>query len=233
MNLRTLRRSLIWALAALFLLAPLRSLRQTAQAQTGAAEHLAVILILDDSGSMATNDAQDLRYADAQMFVSLLDEQDAVGALRFATASSPMTNGIEAVTGHEQRTRLVEALSPVQAEGYTDVLAAFQEAARMRRAFDGQGYQVVVIFLTDGQPEIPDKPSGYEAQALEAARSLDAPVLSIALTGEGQSPFLNRVAAETGGRVISAASAEDLLDAYLQLLGDLKDRTVLGVVHSA
>lgn len=228
MKLKKMHFSWTWILAVLFLLVPLQSIQRTAAAQASDPEHLAAILILDDSGSMRGNDPQNLRYADAQLFVSLLDQQDAVGALRFATISSPMTNGIEVITDHGQHMRLIESLSPIKSDGYTDVLAAFEEAGRMRQAFDAQGYQTVVIFMTDGKPEIPAKPSSYEADALKAARHLDAPFLSIALTKEGQSPFLNRVAAETGGLVISANSAEDLLDAYLQILGDLKNRSVLG-----
>jgi hypothetical protein len=38
---------------------------------------------------------------------------------------------------------------------------------------------------------------------------------------------LNRVTSETGGRVIQANSAADLLDSYLQILDELKDRTVI------
>ena len=197
-------------------------------AQNSANEHLAVILILDDSGSMESSDPTDLRYTAAQLLVSLLDEGDAVGAIRFSTTTSQITNGIEIITSPDHQTRLVQQLAPVTPDGYTDVKAAFAEAQRMRADFRQAGYEVVVIFLTDGQPEIPQPYSGYEQEALDVARSVGAPILSIALTKSGQSPFLNQVASQTGGRVILANSATDLLDSYLQILGELKDRTVVG-----
>lgn len=194
----------------------------------GSAEHLAVILILDDSGSMETNDPNDLRYTDAQLFVSLLDEGDAAGAVRFASTSSQITNGIEVIADPDQHARLVDSLAAVPPDGYTDVKTAFEEAGRMMQSFDTSEYQIAVLFLTDGRPEVPELSLDYEEEALAAARALDVPILSIALTSGAQSPFLNRLASETSGEVIFASSAADLLDTYLQILGDLKDRTVLG-----
>ena len=196
-------------------------------AQSNASEHVAVILILDDSGSMKTSDPTNLRYTAAQLFISLLDEGDAVGALRFSTTSSPITNGIETITDAVQHTRLAEQMTPVAPDGFTDVKTAFEEARRMQQSFNQAGYHVVVVFLTDGKPEIPAPYPSYEQEALDAAQSLGIPVLSIALTGAGQSSFLTQVSNATGGRVIFASQAADLLDSYLQILGDLKDRTVI------
>jgi len=192
-------------------------------------EHVAVILILDDSGSMKNSDATDLRYAVAQLFAALLDEKDAIGALRFSDTSTPITNGIEIIGGPEEHIHLVSKLAATPPNGYTDVKAAFEEAHRMQQAFTPTtGYQTVVIFLTDGKPEIPQPYANYEDEALQAARAIGTPILSISLTGAGRSNFLNRVASETGGRVIFANEAADLLDIYLQILGELKDRTVIG-----
>jgi len=197
-------------------------------AQINAEEHLAVILILDDSGSMETSDPTDLRYTAAQLFVSLLDEGDAVGALRFSTTTTSITNNIEIITSLDIRTRLVENLSPVTPAGYTDVKAAFEEAYRMKTAFTQDNFKVAIIFLTDGHPEISNSYTSYEQEALNAAKNLGNPILSVALTTGGQSTFLNQVANESDGQVIFANSAADLLDIYLQILGNLKDRTVIG-----
>ncbi|MHC1733390.1 MAG: choice-of-anchor X domain-containing protein [Bacteroidales bacterium] len=228
MNQRITIRSRLFNLALILFLLVLSIPRVSGSAQNNVVEHLAVIQILDDSGSMRTSDPTNLRYAGTQLFVSLLDEGDAVGALRFSSTSRPITSGIEIITSHEQRNRLVERLTPEPPDGFTDVKSAFEEARRMQQAFNQSGYQVVVIFLTDGKPEIPSSYVAYEQEALDAARSLGVPILSIALTSGGQTPFLNQLARETGGQVILAKSASDLLDVYLQILGNLKDRTVMG-----
>jgi len=198
-----------------------------ALAQGAESERLAVILLIDDSGSMKSSDPADIRYTAAQLLVSLLDHGDAAGALRFATASRPITDRIFVLKAAQEKTRLVEALSPAAPEGFTDFKAAFEEAGRMMDRFDRAGFEVVVVLLTDGKPEIPAPYPAYEQEALAAAQRLSAPVVSIALTGAGQSPFLNRLADETGGQVVPAATADDLLDVYLHILGNLKDRTLL------
>ena len=48
-------------------------------------------------------------------------------------------------------------------------------------------------------------------------------MLSIALTPAAQTPFLNRVAAETGGVVVPADDASDLLNACLEVFSQVKD----------
>ncbi len=209
-------RSRLYILALIFILLANLSPGATAAAQSSASEHLAVILILDDSGSMKTSDPSNLRYMAAQLFISLLDKGDAAGALRFSTTSSPITNGIEIIASPEGQRQLVELLTTVPPDGFTDVKAAFEEAQHMKAAFNQAGFRVAVIFLTDGKPEIPNPYETYEQEALEAAHGLHVPILSVALTHAGQSTFLNRLASETGGQVIFAESAADLLDIYLQ-----------------
>src|SRR5690606_16880550 len=53
-------------------------------------------------------------------------------------------------------------------------------------------------------------------------------LFGIALTAEGESGLLYQLASATGGRVIPARTASDLLDAYLDVVAHLKDRTVVG-----
>jgi len=197
-------------------------------AQNSVVEHVAVILILDDSGSMKASDSTNLRYTAAQLFVALLDEGDAVGALHFSSTSRPITQGVEAIASSGDKIRLIDQLTAPVPEGFTDMKAAFEEAQQMRQTIDETGYRPVVIFLTDGKPEIPQPYSGYEDEALQAAHNIGTPILSISLTSAARSSFLNRVSSETGGRVIFANEASDLLDIYLQILGEIKDRTVIG-----
>lgn len=225
-TLRTRSRILTIALVLTTLVSWYRP--STVMAQAGEAEHVAILLILDDSGSMKDNDPTDLRYAAARLFVSLLDDGDAVGAVRFSSGSTAITNGIQVIADSNARTDVVEKLKPVESDGYTDVKTAFEEAHRLLQAFNASNYETVAIFLTDGKPEIAAPYPTYQQEAVEAARLLGMPFMSVALTSTGQTPFLTHVANETEGRVILARDAGDLLDVYLQLLGDIKDRTVIG-----
>jgi len=196
-------------------------------ASANAGSDLSVILIIDNSGSMTGNDPDGLRFTAAQLFVSLLDTGDQVGLIRFSTTSTMLTDGMRIIQGPQDKKTLVDLLARVDEEKYTDVKAAFEDVARLARTAAPEGKKVIV-FMTDGVPEIPAQHEKYENEILELARGLQIPVLSIALTQNAQSPFLNRLSGETDGQVIFAKSSLDLLDAYLQVLEGVKDRTILG-----
>ncbi len=195
--------------------------------QSVAAEHVSVLFLIDDSGSMEGNDPGGLRYTAAQLLVALLEPGDQAGALRFSSGSQALTPQLVTLAGGPEQAELARLLEGAQASGYTDVKAAFLTAGEILAASDRGGNRVVVILITDGVPEIAAPYPQYEGEALAAARALGLPVFSVALTAGGQSAFLNRLAAETGGQVLLAPTAAGLLDAYLQILGALKDRSVL------
>lgn len=234
--LQTMRyRVLVLILAGLIsFIQPQNCLRASAQvaplAASEASEHVAVILILDNSGSMGSNDPEKLRYTAARLFISLLDEGDAVGVIQFSTTSRALTSGLIALRRPADQQALMAAIPSADPEHYTDMKAAFLDAQAMLKQAESEleGRRTFVVFLTDGKPEIAKPYQAYEQETLDAARQLAAPVLSIPLTGGGDTPFLKRLTVETQGRIFPARDASELLDAYLQILGDLKDRTVLG-----
>lgn len=197
-------------------------------AQASMVEKIAVLFILDDSGSMEGNDPSNLRYTAAKLFIASLDDGDAVGAIRFSTNSKAIINGIVPIADAKAKSSLIESLEPQATNGYTDVLKAFTEAQATLKGANLAGYKTIAIFLTDGKPEIQNPSSGYEDDTLKIVGQLGIPVYAIALTSSGQTAFLNRVASETGGKVIPAHTANDLLNSYLQILSDLKDRTIMG-----
>ena len=202
--------------------------QQGVWAQTNLPEQVAVILILDNSGSMRTSDPDNLRFTAARLFIALLDQGDAVGMIRFSTSSQPLTDGVMLLENPEQKKQLTQLFAPVPPDGYTDIKSALQDTAAMLASGDLRQRETIIILLTDGKPEIPQPYPEYETETLAVGRSLGVPVLSIALTSAAQTPFLTRLAVETGGSVLPADQASDLLDAYLEIFGQLKDRSVLG-----
>jgi hypothetical protein len=192
-------------------------------------ESLCVVLALDSSGSMEWNDPDGLRFTAAQLFVALLDTGDQVGLIEFSTGSHALTDGMVTINSPADKRALIDLLAPKPPEGYTDIKAALEEAAVMLSEAEGCGTRNLVL-LTDGEPEIEADYPEYEEDALAVARELDVPVMSIALTPEGQSVFLQDLSAATDspGIVIPAADAGALLDAYLDVLSLLKDRTISG-----
>ncbi|MBL7162784.1 MAG: VWA domain-containing protein [Anaerolineales bacterium] len=191
-------------------------------------KNVCVIFLIDDSGSMGDNDRTDLRYTAARLFVSALGEGDAVAAIRFATSSSLILPECMQITDAQSKESILEALQPVSPDGYTNVLAAFRQTDQLLSQEQFGERKNVVILLTDGKPEIERPYPNYEEEAIQAATKLGIPVYSISLTPQGQTSFLSQLAQATDGKVIPAKTANDLLDSYLQILGELKDRTIMG-----
>lgn len=193
-------------------------------------DQVCIVLLMDNSGSMASSDPQDLRFAAARLLVLLLDPGDQAGVIAFATSPNLSSSRLETLGGGVDdpvRRMLLSQLTPLPAGGYTDIRAAFELAAQELRCPDSGRYRRVVVLLTDGLPHPPQAESGYTESAIAAAKSLNAPVLSIALTPQADTPFLSRLALETGGSVVPAADANALAGAYLQALAQVKDRLLL------
>jgi hypothetical protein len=112
-------------------------------------------------------------------------------------------------------------------DGYTDIKAALQKAAELLSTISSENEKVVIVLLTDGKPEIQSPYPEYERETLELAGTLDVPVMAIALTQSSQTPFLGELVHVTNGNMMYAKDSSDLINAYLQVLGRIKDRTVV------
>ena len=191
-------------------------------------ESITVIFLLDDSGSMANSDPDDLRYSAARLFVSLLDPGDSVGAVIFSDQARAITAGIETINSMEDKYQFADIFQPSLPNGYTDVLAGFSMISELLQTGSSETGQTIIIFLTDGQPEPLNYYSSYEDDTIELAKSLDIPVISIALTQSASINFLTRISAQTMGDVYPAETALDLLDVYLHILSQWKHRIIVG-----
>lgn len=195
-------------------------------AQPVPAENIAVLFVLDDSGSMGTYDPNNLRYTATKMMISALDEGDKVGFIRFSSGSEIITEKMVELTSNEAKRELLNLFQPVAPNGYTDFKAAFEDASVLLSSENLESYKTVMVFLTDGRPEIPNFYYNYPNEAVSAAVGLGIPVYAIGLTSRGQTAVLQRIAIETKGNLIPANTANDLVDSFLQILGELKDRTI-------
>lgn len=188
---------------------------------------VSAILVMDNSRSMKRNDPQGLRFAGLRFFLSLLDTGDQVGVISFSTVSVPLTNGFVTIKNSQDKKDLLSLLEDPPAEGYTDLRSALRLVSEMQKSARMNECRLALILLTDGKPEIAEPDPHYEQDILELASALDLPILVIALTPYAQTPFLEKLIDETGGLVVVAQDATDLLDAYLDIFKQIKDRTIL------
>jgi hypothetical protein len=145
--------------------------------------------IVDDSGSMAFNDPNDLRLRALELFIDTQDnEKRTLGAVEFGSAAQPLFGpGLIGQQGAAFKAALAPAL--VEDGGGTDYNDAFTAAAAHNPNATGR------IFLTDGEhTDFPAYADGHRG---------GPPVYVIGLgagtPGGPSDELLQRIATETGG----------------------------------
>ena len=157
------------------------------QAATGAAP-IDVIVILDDSGSMATcwpwpqgqppagppcensslnapSDPNELRYSAARLLVHLADSADRIAVLRFDSTAEGVgvMSLLQEVGAAENRSRLAASLQSPEAyalRGYTRMDLGLKEALRLLELHGDPDRSQYVLLLTDGEPTAPLQVTG-------------------------------------------------------------------------
>jgi Mg-chelatase subunit ChlD len=179
------------------------------------------VLVIDHSGSMKDNDPENLRLAAAKLFVDLADPGDRIGVIvmsgsRETRRLTPQM--VDAANFHSLK-RLIDGLRNERMGQYTHMGSALNLAYDLLATTEGRANQrQFVVLLTDGLPT----GEGQAELVAEAARRFNerrySNIFSIAL-GEAADPaYLQQaVAAPTGGEVLVAQHASDLLDTYLEV----------------
>lgn len=152
------------------------------QSTTGAAP-IDVIVILDDSGSMATcwpwpqgqppsgppcddaslnapSDPNELRYSAARLLVHLADGADRIAVLRFDSTAGGVGSMslLQEVGSAENRSRLAASLQSPEdyaLRGYTRMDLGLQEALQLLELHGDPNRSQYVLLLTDGEPTAP------------------------------------------------------------------------------
>ncbi len=169
-------------------------------------EPIDVVVLLDDSGSMATcwpwpeqglpftppcswpspndpSDPNELRYSAARLLIQLADAADRVAVVRFDSQAEGVGNlGVLQQAGTpENRSRLAASLQPPTnyfPRGYTRIDLGLQEAVRLLETAREPGRSQYIVLLTDGEPT---QPQGAGRQgprvAEQVARLREAGVL--------------------------------------------------------
>jgi len=168
-----------------------------------------VILAIDSSGSMKTNDPRRLRIATAKQFIGQLDPQrDQAGVVSWDNDIDfvqPLTGDLAQVERKIER---------VDASGATNLnaglSAAIDEFVRGRA-----DVKRVIIFLTDGDGTYTF--SGQAGSPVALARQKGITIYAIGLGGAPSRRKLEDMASATGGRFYMAPTAEDLKQIYEEI----------------
>ena len=171
---------------------------------------LSLALVIDASGSMATNDPEDRRLDAGVASLNVALDSDEIGVVAFAGSvvrlEDPQPVG-------PNRASLEESIRQIHAFGTTNLAGAAIEACDVMD--DANGRDRASILLTDGRPTI----GGYADQH-DCARP-DWPIFTIGLGDDVDDALLRQIADETGGTYTKLTDATNLTCVFIQIRAEL------------
>lgn len=192
-------------------------------------DKVAVVLVIDNSGSMNDSDPLLNRFTSSQMVLDLLTELDYLSILTFSDEVQTLFPMGE-LSGDKLQTASRSLLNVPKATGYTDYLKALDQADQSLSGIP-EGVRKFIIFLTDGAPEIRDKTQDfglYMTSLREKIISLGnkgAPIYTVGF-GTSNSAYLTEISDLTRGMSLHGASS-DVAISFFKILQELKNRYTL------
>lgn len=176
---------------------------------------MATALIIDSSGSMGSEDPQDLRKDASKAYLTVSKESDEVGVVDFdddaVLLSDPVAVG-------PNRTALEQAIDQIDSSGGTDLGAGLDEGcASLDRATAAKRG---AIFLTDGDGSYNDEAACFAARGW--------PVYTIGLGDGVDDALLQEIATETNGRYLPLNDATNIICEFQQIRAELSGVTGSG-----
>lgn len=220
-----------------------------AQEATPAATGIDVVIVLDDSGSMATcwpwsgsprredclpsqnppSDPHDLRYSAARLLTQLANDEDRVAIVRFNAETQDIIGRLQPVGNRNNRQSLLEAVQPPddyeRAGGYTRIDLGLGRAVQILKATEGPARPRYVILLTDGVPTQEGARSQDQAiqQSVAELERLGAQVFPVFLCNEKAGCPDDSFVRRTMGKVPDKAkTADELLQVFSAVFTKMK-----------
>lgn len=184
-----------------------------AKAQGVCNTNVAVALIIDETGSMATNDPGRRRVDAAKTFIDAAQQGDRIAVIAFGQdyrVLAPLTTIVSDTT----KSNLKTAVDGILANGGTDLNAGLEGGfAELSKANLPNS---VALFLTDGKQ---DCGGGciYLNQSHEQYADRQWPIYTIGLGISVDTPLLKRIADKTEGTYTALRSANDLISIYAEI----------------
>ena len=192
-------------------------------------QNISVVLIIDNSGSMARTDRAGLRFTAASQVVDVLEEGDEISVILFADESTVLVS-LTRVTDAASKADIKTKLRPVTPDGNTNMRAGLEAAlAELGKASNPNR---VGIFLTDGELYPPDW-ENFSAEEQEAERTAvlaladgfgqrEWDLYPISLASAVEPEFLRKLAEGGGGLYREAPQAADLTLVFQEIFAASK-----------
>ncbi len=172
---------------------------------------LDVVFVIDSSGSMSSNDRNNLRLSAAKAFVDKLGENDRGAVVDFDSYASVYQ---DFTSDHDA---LYKAIGRVNRSGGTNLSAGISKGISLFTSPDYVNDDVYkyIIFLTDGN-------GSYNTTYTTQAINNEIVIYTIGLGRGVSSSVLKQIAEATGGKYYFASAATELGDIY----DEISDETV-------
>jgi hypothetical protein len=188
-----------------------------------------IVLLIDSSGSMTSNDPANDRLTSAKSFIDLLQSPARVSILDF-DEDCVFTPGQFSGIGHHLNSFGHDGVpdyndpkadvDTIDSNGGTDILCAIREGNNELITLGIPSHRWIEILLTDGQG---GDPALIRAEAANAGAA-GITIFTIGLGAGQDASLLQDVANLTGGKYYNAANASNLADIFAEI-GSLIDLT--------
>lgn len=171
-----------------------------------------VILVIDDSGSMDSNDANYQRLSVAQDLVDNLPEDSMIGVVKFASSVNILTTEL---TDNKDLAKSYLTTDYFQSSGGTYMYRAINEAFDLYQNVEGNVLKTMVV-LSDGA----SSGTSSHSSTITLAQDSNIRIYTVGLGGSSSSYFtryLQPLATETGGTFYLAADADQLSSIYADI----------------
>lgn len=204
-------------------------------------EKLAIILVIDTSGSMQDTDPQMLRETASRIFIDLLSPEDFLGIITF-DHDARVVFPLERIESSSRKELIKEKLSAeLQPRGYTDYLEALEAAREQFQQFQAAGTgnaRPLAVLLTDGEPSpdpalVQNNPA-FMGSYMESLWELvedyalsGIPIYTVAFSEEINPELTQKISLDTKGDSYLLKEPGELVVSFFKLLGHLKNRRSL------
>lgn len=214
-------------------------------------EEAEVILMMDYSMGMMAHDKQDERLRAAQAFVDMLSDDNHLALMSYSTQVDYLTEDFLHLAEQANREQVKELLGAIESkpdwknvsEALMDVKYYYDESFNRdliakRETIRAEGNRLpsrrrhmVIIFDGDRHLDLhseeavakryEDGTYNYFIMKLREIEQRGFQVHSIALTEKASNHFTRLIAAETGGSFYIAEDADDIIDAYANIVAEI------------
>lgn len=180
-----------------------------------------VVVVLDASNSMNSTDPNGYRYEAISLFVNLLTaDGNYIGNVVFSNDILD-SQSMQEANAQTVKDEFIKELKETKATGYTNIGKSIDTAVDMLKNESDPSLPSVILFLSDGNTEMPNDDQLQEslelkAEAIQEARENNIKIYSVCLNADSSADVseMMQIAEATGGQFNEVATPEDLVDIF-------------------